>query len=755
MKILSAEYNLDSPTIISYASVVRLYNGDSSNILVTRKATGGTVIGNFIVPAGEVVYCEKDYTDTLEANANVKASKTAFSPMMRFVGPSVSGPTYTYSLSATNLNEGGSFTTTVTTTNVDDGTVLYWELSGVGIDANDFTSGALTGSGTISSDTFNFSHTINEDATTEGVETVNIKLYTDSGRNTQVGNTVTVTIADTSLTRTYSISVSASAGEADEGDTFTTTMTTANVADGTVLYWEFSGTGIAAGDFSSGALTGSGTISSNTFNFSHTLANDVTTEGTESLLIKFYSDSGRTTQVGSTTTVNINDTSVAPVIPPGEWSSVFTGSNYLTAPVSGGALNSSEYTYECWIYPTGIGGNAGGNYLAFLSRWKAGHYCFILEVIKSTGNLLVAWGNGSSYQGQAQWASLSNNTWYHIALVRNGTSGKVYVNGVEKMSVTIPENSTNATEPVYIGTMADGNPADYGFVGRITDVRLVNGQALYNSNFTPPTTPLTNVSSCKLLCCKDKDPTMTVVNRLNGSPYGQDINNTGSVTTTSVDPYTYNHYFDGNGDYLSIPSSSDWNIMGGDFTLEVWLWRSANLGWSGILSQWEYGNYNVNNSWVFESVGSTMSFYYANTAGAIYNADGPSALSLNTWQHIAATKSGSTLNVWIDGVKGADHTIVGTPQSVSVGANIGGNVAGSGWYQGYMTDLKLTKGQALYTGNFTPSTELTLTSDGSTDSNVKLMCMDQPTPTAYTRSPGTISIPGNVVIPSYRSTTGP
>ena len=96
MKILSAQYNLDSPTIISYASVVRLYNGDSSNILVTRKATGGTVIGSFIVPAGEVVYCEKDYTDTLEANANVKASKTAFSPMMRFVGPSVSGPTYTY-----------------------------------------------------------------------------------------------------------------------------------------------------------------------------------------------------------------------------------------------------------------------------------------------------------------------------------------------------------------------------------------------------------------------------------------------------------------------------------------------------------------------------------------------------------------------------------------------------------------------------------------------------------------------------------
>lgn len=752
MKILSAEYNLDSPTIISYASVVRLYNGDSSNILVTRKATGGTVIGSFIVPAGEVVYCEKDYTDTLEANANVKASKTAFSPMMRFVGPSVSGPTYTYSLSATNLNEGGSFTTTVTTTNVDDGTVLYWELSGVGIDANDFTSGALTGSGTISSDTFNFSHTINEDATTEGVETVNIKLYTDSGRNTQVGNTVTVTIADTSLTRTYSISVSASAGEADEGDTFTTTMTTANVADGTVLYWEFSGTGIAAGDFSSGALTGSGTISSNTFNFSHTIDEDNTTEGTESLLIKFYSDSGRTTQVGSTTTVNINDTSAAPVIPPGEWSSVFTGNNYLLADGTSGALYSGDYTYECWIYPTGIGNNSTDQWHAFLSRWQGGNYSFILELNRDSGNLLFAWGDGNNYQGQQQASNIfSNNQWYHVALVRNGTNAKVYVGGESKISVTAPDPSQNNTLPLCIGSQADGYTG-YNFVGRIHDVRLVNGAALYTSNFTPPTTPLTNVSSCKFLGCKDKDPVTTVVNRIGGSPYGLDIENYGNVSTTSVDPYTYNHYFSGD-DYLAMGSSSDWNLDSGDFTLEAWIYRTSNPSWAGILGQWEYGNYNVNNSWVMESVGTTMSFYYCSSDGNYHHAD-KTGLSENVWHHVATTRSGNTINVWIDGVKGADHTVVGTIQTVSRQAFIGGNVAGSGYFVGYMTDLKLTKGQALYTGNFTPSTELTLTSDGSTDSNVKLMCMDQPTPTAYTRAPGTISNLGGS-IDSYRATTGP
>jgi len=644
MKILSAEYNLDSPTIVAYASVVRIYNGDSSNILVTRKASGGTVIGSFMVPAGKVVYVEKDYTDTLDANANVKASKTAFSPMMSFALMSSEDPvpTYTHSVSATAVDEGGSFTTTISTTNVDDGTNLYWELSG---------------------------------------------------------------------------------------------------------------SGITSGDFSSGALTGTASISSNSATFSHTVAEDSTTEGTETITIKVYSDSGRTEQVGNTLSVNIADTSTAP--PAGEWSSVFNASNYLLAPCTTGNLNSGDYTYECWIYPTGIGTNQGSEYHAFLSRWQAGNYCFILEIIRNNGNLLLAWGDGTNYQGQQQHSStFSNDSWYHVALVRNGTSGKVYVGGVEKMSVTIPDASSNNTLPVCIGSQADDYD-HYNFVGRIHDVRMVNGQALYTSNFTPPTTPLTNVSSCKLLCSKDYDPTITVVNRLAGSPYNGPITNYGSVTTTSVDPYTYNHYFNGSGDYLSMASSSDWDLSSGDFTLEAWIYRTANTGWSGILGQWEYSNYNANNSWVFESVSTTMSFYYCSNVGALYGADGPSAMSQNVWHHIAATRSGNTLNVWIDGVKGADHTIVGTIQSVSREAFIGGNVAGSGWFQGYMTDLKLTKGQALYTGNFTPSTELTLTSDGSTDSNVKLMCMDQPTPTAYTRSPGTISIPGNVVIPSYRSTTGP
>ena len=200
MKILSAETNLGSATNVSNAPVVRLFNSGTDNILVTRKDYNAVVVGSFMVPSGEVVYAEKYYTDTLEGSADVKATKTAYSSMMSFVSSGSSGPTYTYSVSASSVDEGGNWTTTVTTTNVDDNTTLYWSLSGTNVTSADFSSGALTGSGTISNNTFNFSHTIASDNTTEGEETLSIKFYSDSGRTTQVGATLTCTINDTSLT---------------------------------------------------------------------------------------------------------------------------------------------------------------------------------------------------------------------------------------------------------------------------------------------------------------------------------------------------------------------------------------------------------------------------------------------------------------------------------------------------------------------------------------------------------------------------
>ena len=130
----------------------------------------------------------------------------------------------------------------------------------------------------------------------------------------------------------------------NEGGQIITTVQTSFVAQGTVLYWSLSGTGITSDDFSSGSLTGQVTINAQgTSVFNHTLANDITTEGTETVVIKLFSDSSRNTQV-ATTSATINDTS--------------KGSTYAIAP-----SNTSVDEGSSLIYGVGTSNVADGTTL--------------------------------------------------------------------------------------------------------------------------------------------------------------------------------------------------------------------------------------------------------------------------------------------------------------------------------------------------------------------------------------------------------
>ena len=95
MKVLSAESNLGSATNVGNSTVVRVYNSDSSSGTITKKDAAGNTLGTMTVSAGEVVYCEKQYTDTLEGGATLKASQIAYSNMMYYASYASSGGGYT------------------------------------------------------------------------------------------------------------------------------------------------------------------------------------------------------------------------------------------------------------------------------------------------------------------------------------------------------------------------------------------------------------------------------------------------------------------------------------------------------------------------------------------------------------------------------------------------------------------------------------------------------------------------------------
>lgn len=109
--------------------------------------------------------------------------------------------TYSVSPSVSSLNEGSSVTFTILTTNVPNGTTLYWTLNTVSgtINASDFSGGATSGSFTITNSSGSVVLTLANDTTTEGTESFQLQVRTDSTIGTIVATSSTVTINDTSV----------------------------------------------------------------------------------------------------------------------------------------------------------------------------------------------------------------------------------------------------------------------------------------------------------------------------------------------------------------------------------------------------------------------------------------------------------------------------------------------------------------------------------------------------------------------------
>ena len=85
--------------------------------------------------------------------------------------------------------------------------------------------------------------------------------------------------------------------------------------------------------------------------------------------------------------------------------------------------------------------------------------------------------------------AVASGAWYHIALVKNGTSQVLYVNGVSKASATSSTQPNVGYDWTIGDRMASAANGQYPMTGYIQDFRMTNGYARYTTAFTPPTTP--------------------------------------------------------------------------------------------------------------------------------------------------------------------------------------------------------------------------------------------------------------------------
>jgi hypothetical protein len=159
--------------------------------------------------------------------------------------------------------------------------------------------------------------------------------------------------------------------------------------------------------------------------------------------------------------------------------------------------------------------------------------------------------------------------------------------------------------------------------------------------------------------------------------------------------------FDTSSDYLSVNAQTALSFGTGDFTVECWVYPTAfNSAVSSVIEarssqgagSWLVGLRKI--SGVYKA-----SFY----TGTLYN--GTTTIPLNTWTHIAWTRSSGTLRTFVNGT--LDTTVSGITGAINAGAAT--QYIGDSWdpgsiMLGYMSNLRVVKGTAVYTAAFTPST---------------------------------------------------
>jgi hypothetical protein len=189
------------------------------------------------------------------------------------------------------------------------------------------------------------------------------------------------------------------------------------------------------------------------------------------------------------------------------------------------AFGTGDFTVEGWFYQTAdnsyptaleIGAHVAATGIAFITKYA---------------------GTATIYSGGFFGGTATTlNAWNHIAWVRASGVLKIYVNGVSPAGVAFTNNLT-ATSTVSVGGAASLGTATYFYSGNISNLRVVKGTAVYTSNFTPSTTPLTAITGTQLL-----------MNTVSGAPFADSSANGYSPTSTTppvwnaLSPFTVTGY---------------------------------------------------------------------------------------------------------------------------------------------------------------------------------------------------------------------
>ena len=413
-----------------------------------------------------------------------------------------------------------------------------------------------------------------------------------------------------------------------------------------------------------------------------------------------------------------------------------TASTYATGPASSDfAWGTGDYTWEWWMYHEDWD-NAGGNIdQVLIYQYENGSINNMIETYIIGHNFSMYQNKGSlgyiAINGGNTYFTATNNKWIHCAFVREGGYFKFFRDGVYVGKSAL--NTTSWANSIIVIGRNESNDLN-GFDGKFQDIRMY-GMAKYTGSIVGEQAFSVPSTEPDLL----PDTPSGIISKINLEKIAE-----GAVS--------FNGHQTAAGDAIHFPAHPDFQMGTGDFTLEAYFNcnRAVPLScWRAILGLG--GHTDAGGITIYAPRATTP----RDTVVVILNTQNPtmgSTVNVNDggWHHVALVRNSGVTKLYVDGIEHdsySDSNNYNYSGEIYIGhtPNCGD---GDGWFQGFISNVRITKGQALYTSNFTPSTEpLTTSSQGATPSNVKLLCcQSKDSATSVTVQPSSYST--NSRIPS-------
>jgi hypothetical protein len=265
----------------------------------------------------------------------------------------------------------------------------------------------------------------------------------------------------------------------------------------------------------------------------------------------------------------------------------------------------------------------------------------------------------------------------------------MFINGVQQGAAVSDSNNylNNAGRPI-IGSQGYG-AAFFNYNGYISNLRVLKGTGF--TSVTVPTAPLTAIANTQLLMFQN--------NRfIENSSNAYTLTFAGSPQIRSFAPFvdtdttTGSAYFDGTGDFLTIADNAAMELGAGDFCVECWIYPTSVTNTAIIIDK-RSGTYGPLLIWRSTS---TLQLYMSsnNSSWDLANGVTIGALIVNTWYHVAVTRSGTSVRGFVNGSQiGSTSTNSNTYNSGTL-FYIGVTDTSNNAFNGYLDDVRITKGFA-------------------------------------------------------------